>query len=269
MRLYKSFLAVIVFLGFISCEEVVDIDLEESEPKLVVEASIIWIKGTDGNRQEIRLSTTSPFYEEELRPVATALIVVTSENGSTYEFTHEQNGIYINEEFQPVLDLEYELELIYNDQVYTATESFKSVSGIDYVEQLDGGGFAGDEFEIKAFYTDPADQENYYLFKFTDEDVFLELYEDEFTNGNQIFGYFSNEDIEADDVISIQMEGISREYYDYMFVLRSQVGTNQGGPFETMPAVVRGNIINETNRDNFPFGYFRVSEADSITYSVE
>ena len=161
------------------------------------------------------------------------------------------------------------VELIYNDQVYTATESFKSVSGIDYVEQLDGGGFAGDEIEIKAFYTDPADQENYYLFKFTDEDVFLELYEDEFTNGNQIFGYFSNEDIEAGDVISIQMEGISREYYDYMFVLRSQVGTNQGGPFETMPAVVRGNIVNETNRDNFPFGYFRLSEAESITYSVE
>ena len=65
------------------------------------------------------------------------------------------------------------------------------------------------------------------------------------------------------------MEGISREYYDYMFVLRSQVGTNQGGPFETMPAVVRGNIVNETNQDNFPFGYFRLSEADSITYRVE
>ncbi|WPY97864.1 DUF4249 domain-containing protein [Christiangramia sp. OXR-203] len=269
MRLYKSFLAIVVLLGFISCEEVVDIDLEESEPKLVVEASIIWIKGTDGNRQEFRLSTTSPFYEEELQPVTNASIAVTSENGTRYEFSHEQDGIYLNEEFQPVLDLEYELELMYNDQVYTATESFESVSGIDYVEQLDGGGFAGDEIEIKAFYTDPVSQENYYLFKFTDEDVFLELYEDEFTDGNQIFGYFSNEDIETGDVISIQMEGISREYYDYMFVLRSQVGTNQGGPFETMPAVVRGNIVNETNQDNFPFGYFRLSEADSITYSVE
>lgn len=269
MRICKSFLIIFIVLGFISCEEVVDIDLENSEPRLVVEASILWIKGTNGNRQEIRLSTTSPFYEEEIQPVTNASITITSEDGDSYVFIHEQDGIYTNEEFQPVLDLEYELELVHDNQVYSATESFESVAGIDYIEQLNGGGFAGDEIELKAFYTDPAEEENYYLFKFTDENVFLELYEDEFTNGNQIFGYFSNEDIEQGDVVGIQMQGISREYYDYLFILRSQIGTNQGGPFETMPAVVKGNIINETNLDNFPLGYFRLSEVDSRTYTVE
>jgi hypothetical protein len=32
---------------------------------------------------------------------------------------------------------------------------------------------------------------------------------------------------------------------------------------------VRGNIINTTNSDDFPLGYFSVSEADTKTYIIE
>ena len=30
--------------------------------------------------------------------------------------------------------------------------------------------------------------------------------------------------------------------------------------------MVKGNIINQTNPENYPFGYFRLSEIDSTTY---
>jgi hypothetical protein len=42
-----------------------------------------------------------------------------------------------------------------------------------------------------------------------------------------------------------------------------------GGPFETQPATVRGNVVNETNPDNFPLGYFRVSERDTLMYIIQ
>ena len=54
-----------------------------------------------------------------------------------------------------------------------------------------------------------------------------------------------------------------------MNILLHQNSEEGGGPFETTPATVRGNCINETNPDNFPFGYFRLSEVDEITYIVE
>ncbi|GAA4326107.1 hypothetical protein GCM10023115_39450 [Pontixanthobacter gangjinensis] len=270
MKKAIKYLSVLILsFALFSCEEVIDLELEESEPRLVIEASIVWLKGTQGEEQRIRISETVPFYQEDTDPVENAIVRVIAENGDIYEFNHIANGEYINSSFQPVLNASYDLEVIHEGQTYTASESMMPVTSIDFVEQTESGGFAGDEIEVKAYYTDPADEENYYLFKFYNEDVTLEFYEDEFTNGNQIFGYYSNEDIAEGDLIRIEIQGISRSYYEYLFILRSQVGENDGGPFETMPATVKGNIVNRTNPENYPFGYFRLSEVDSTFYTVE
>lgn len=269
MSRYGTILLGILFLLLVSCEEVIKVELEESEPRLVIEASLIWIIGSDGKYQSIQISETSAFYKEELTAVETANVRVISEEGVEFNFEHRSNGLYVNSGFHPELNKKYELEVKYDGDLYTASEKLVPVSGIDYVAQTQNGGFAGDEYEIKAYYTDPANEENYYLFKFIDENVFLEFYEDEFTNGNQIFGYFSNEEIERGDEILIQMEGISKEYYEFLFILRSQIGTNEGGPFETMPATVKGNIINRSTPEKYPLGYFRLSQADSTSYEVQ
>jgi len=269
MKKYPIVILFFSFIMFLSCEEVVNIPLEESEPRLVVDASIEWFKGTSGNIQNIRLSRTSGFYEENTEGVTDAEIKIFTEDGIEFNFDHVQDGIYMNNEFQPELNKSYQLEIMVDEQVYSAKEIMVPVVPIDYIEQLNSGGFAGDEIEIKAFYTDPIATEDYYLFEFIDDDVSLEIYEDEFSNGNQIFGYYSNEDIEPGDEIDIQIQGISQSYYEFLFILRSQVGSNGGGPFETMPATVKGNIINQTNPENYPFGYFRLSEVDSTTYIVE
>lgn len=266
----KNILYYILLLCLLtSCEEVIEVDLEESEPRLVVEASIIWFKGTEGTDQVIKLTETTPFYEEEINPVTNAEVKITSEDAQSFIFNYQQDGMYINNNFQPEIGQLYTLEINHEGEIYIAQEEFFGVTPIDYVEQTQTGGFSGDEIEIKAYYTDPASEENYYLFKFRrEENVNLEFYEDEFTNGNQIFGYYSNEDIAENDEVEIEIQGISKSYYEYLFILRSQVGSSDGGPFETMPATVKGNIINTTNPDNYPFGYFRLSEADATTYIV-
>lgn len=254
---------------FTSCEEVVNIPLENGETRLVIDASIEWVKGTDGSEQIIKITRTTPFYDEQTDAVSDADVRIFAEDGTEYIFNYDQAGNYINSSFNPEIGKSYQLEVVVDDEIYTASENFQSVVEIDYVEQLNNGGFSGEDIEIKAFYTDPAETEDYYLFEFTNDDVTLEFYEDEFTNGNQIFGYYSTEDIESGDEIEIQIQGISRSYYEFLFILRSQIGTNQGGPFETMPATVKGNIINRSNPENYPFGYFRLSEVDATTYIVE
>lgn len=269
MKVFFRYIILITTFIFFSCEEVINVDLEQSEPRLVIEASIIWEKGTAGTNQRILISETSPFYEEETMAVENAEVKVTSAGGDIFIFEHIEEGVYMNTQFKPELEMTYNLEVVYQDEVYTASETLVPVTSIDYVEQTETGGFSGDEIELKAYYTDPADEQNYYLFKFSDEKVSLEFYEDEFTNGNQIFGYYSTEDIESGDEIDIELQGISKSYYEYLFILRSQIGTNEGGPFETMPATVKGNIVNQTNRENYPFGYFRLSEMDFTSYTVE
>ena len=258
---------------FTTCEDVIDVDLNETEPRLVIEASINWFKNTTGNTQSIKLSLTAPFFNDTVLPANGASVQITDANNNTFNFIEENTtGIYKNTTFIPVINQTYNLTINYQNEVYTATETLKSVTPIDYIEQINDGGFTGEDIELKVFYTDPAAEENYYFFEFiSDIPVLptLEVYDDEFTNGNQIFGYYTEEDLAAGDEVTIRNYGISERFYEFMFILLQQGSEDGGGPFETQPATVRGNCINQTNPDNYPFGYFRLSEVDEIIYTVE
>ena len=69
--------------------------------------------------------------------------------------------------------------------------------------------------------------------------------------------------------VKIKMSGVSKEYYTYFRILVGQSGQNAGGPFETVPSSLLGNMINTTDEDNFPLGYFHISETDTFTLFLE
>jgi hypothetical protein len=54
-----------------------------------------------------------------------------------------------------------------------------------------------------------------------------------------------------------------------MSILVSIAGNNGGGPFQSPPATVRGNIINTTDKANYPLGYFSLSEIDFRSYTIQ
>lgn len=264
-----------ILLAFLalSCEDPINVDLNDAPPKLVVDASINWFKGTIGNEQSIKLTLSAPYFDATVPPANDAIVSITDSNNHTFNFTEvDQSGIYKNNNFIPLIDEIYTLIIIYQGNTYTGTETLKSVTSIDYVEQNDEGGFTGDETELKAFYNDPADEENYYFFEFiSDIPVFpsLEVYEDKFTNGNQIFGFYTEEELTTGDVVTIRNYGVSKRFYNFMFILLQQNSDDGGGPFETQPATIRGNCVNQTNPENFPLGYFRLSEVSEFIYTVQ
>jgi hypothetical protein len=251
----------------------VDIKLNESEPRLVIEASINWFKGTIGNEQSIKLSLSAPFFGNNIPPANNAIVEISDSNGNIFNFIEENStGIYRNSNFAPIIDETYTLTIVYNGDTYKATEILKSVVPIDFIEQNNEGGFTGEEIELKAFYTDPEGIGNHYFFEFiSDIPVIptLEVYDDIFTDGNQVFGFYTEEDLESGDIVTIRNYGVSGRFYEFMFILLQQGSGDDGGPFQTQPATVRGNCINETDPENFPFGYFRLSEVDEVIYTVE
>ncbi|BAO74464.1 DUF4249 domain-containing protein [Winogradskyella sp. PG-2] len=269
----KVLYLVFTFCFLFSCEDVIDVELNETEPRLVVEASINWFKNTTGNEQSIKLSLSAPFFDETIPPANGALVQIVDSNNITFNFIEDgSSGIYRNNNFIPEIDQSYSLEINYNNETYTATETLKSVVSIDYIEQINEGGFTGEDIELKAYYTDPIDVENYYFFEFTSDIPViptLEVYDDTFTDGNQIFGFYTEEDLESGDIVTIRNYGVTERFYEFMFILLQQGSDDGGGPFETQPATVRGNCINVTNPDNYPFGYFRLSEVDQVTYTIE
>lgn len=271
----KKIYLIIITLLFLSCEEVVEVDLQTAPPRLVVEAAINWQKGTSGNEQIIKLTTTTGFYDTEIPKVSGAIVFIKNSSDVTFEFIEvPETGNYICTDFIPVINETYYLTIISNGATYTANEILNAVAPITEIEQNNEGGILGDKIEIKAYFDDPADETNYYLFQYSYKDqVKSNLYvqEDQFFNGNEFFSLSDSENYEPQpgEKIVISHYGISKSYNNFMSIVVSLAGQSGGGPFQSPPATIRGNIINATNASDFPLGYFSLSEVDTKEYTIQ
>lgn len=270
MKLLRYILLFAV-LGFYSCEEVVRVDLNTAAPRLVIDASIDWIQGTDGSVQKIKLTTTTGFYEPEVPAVSNAQVTVENQNGQIFTFLEEGNsGEYFCYDFVPEIGMTYTLKVIIGEDVYTATETLFPAPQILYFEQNNDIGFGDDIIEVKYFFQDNPDQNNYYMdrIKLNNKAYpFYDIMDDRFTQGNEMFGLFLSDEIKAGDTLHLRMHEISGRYYYYMDRLL-EVADN-GGLFQTNVGVVRGNIVNQTNPQNYALGYFRLCEVYETNYIVE
>jgi uncharacterized membrane protein len=101
----KKLILIVLSITMYSCEDPIDLNLNTSEPKLVIEASINWIKGTSGNEQEIKLSLSAPYYDLETPPANNALVSVFDSNNNEYIFAENgTTGVYVNNTFLPILN---------------------------------------------------------------------------------------------------------------------------------------------------------------------
>lgn len=275
MLMRKLVLLTVFFtsLFFTSCEEVVDVDLDTAAPKLVVEAAINWEKGTSGKLQVIRLSTTTGYFENTIPVVSNAVVFIENSKNQKFNFAEfNKTGSYVCNDFKPEINEKYTLTVISKGNTYTASETLKSVAPITRIEQKNDGGFTGEDIEIKTYFTDPADEDNFYLFKYVYSNKVTANYyvsEDKFYQGNEIFSSAIDEDLKAGDEVEVTHYGISKQYYNYMNILVSIAGSSIGGPFQSPPATVKGNIINTTDKNNYPLGYFSLGEISTKKYKIQ
>ena len=273
MKKIYAILAITTLFLISSCTEVVKVDLNTANPKLVVEASIVWNKGTTGNVQKIKLTTTTDFYTNVIPVVSGATVFVKNSSNMVYNFVEFANsGDYICSNFVPVINETYQLNISANGNNYTATETLKPVATIVNVAQENIGGLSGNKPVLKANFIDPATQENYYFYRYTSTGSTNPnnyVAEDAFFNGNPFFSSTFGMTLNQGDQVKVTHFGISKKYFNYLNILLDISGNQGGGPFQSPPVSVRGNIINANNSDNFPLGFFSLSEADSRTISVQ
>ncbi|MDT0621467.1 DUF4249 family protein [Croceitalea vernalis] len=278
MRTYIKFSLIIVLAFLSSCTDVIDVPVQEGPTRLVVEASLDWEKGTQGNIQTIKLSESTPFFDTNTQTAVTsANVTVTNDSsGDDFIFEHQSNGEYLTTTFEPVIGQSYTLQITHNGESFTATETLTGVTEITDVFQDREDGFEDDVLEVHVTFTDPPEEGNNYLFKFQRRgDLLPDLEEadDEFVNGNEIDWWYEIEENEDENVlpflpghvVNIEMYGVSRAYYNYIDILIDQIGGV--GLFEATPVAVKGNCINTTNADNYAFGYFRLSEVVRTSYT--
>ncbi|MFH7013656.1 DUF4249 domain-containing protein [Flavobacterium sp. FlaQc-52] len=257
-------------LFFTSCEEVVHLDLDTGEPKIVIDAEIQWKKGTSGNNQVIKISKMAPYYSTTTPKVSGAQVRVENTNGDVFTFTESAPGSYVCTNFVPVINMEYTLYVTVEGQSFTAVEKLTSVTPINRVEQTLMPDITGPDLIVLTYYfNDPVDQENYYLVDYTGDFLRYPEYtltDDESTNGNIMNTSFADADMKPGKTVAIVHRGISKKFYNYMnLILRASGGNASSTP----PSNIRGNIVNSNDAKNFALGYFRLCESDTISYLVE
>lgn len=266
----KKLLLFIFFICLTSCEEVIDVNLPTAEPKLVVDATINWNKGTTGNVQAIKLTTTTGYYQSEIPKVSGATVFIKNSANQVFNFIEESNGQYKCVNFSPQLNETYILTILYKGQTYNATEKLLPSPAITDVEQKDDLGFNSDQIGLKINFNDFPNQINHYLTRFDSTIHPFPEYQtipDEFTEGKNMAALYSNEKLKKGDLIHISLIGISKTFYNYMTIVLANA--NPTGVFQVPPSKVIGNIVNQTDKNNFALGYFRLGEVEKLEYSVK
>ena len=297
----RYLLLLLTITSFISCEDVIDIELPENETRLIVNGVIRVDESQEYLPIEIMVSESSSFFDENtIASLKSATIYYGTPREDAPEIL-EGGGISNLAEVEagsgkwvpdPSFDSNqrirvssinegdvFQLILETEEERYFATTTYVKSVPIDSLVQGDETLFSGDETEVIVTFTDPNDSDDFYLLDL-DFGEFL-VTEDEFYQGQTfVFSYFYDNDLELDtsSVVDISLLGVDESFYNYMNQIIVQSGGDQG-PFQTPAATVRGNIINITGidnnevfdnverSDNFALGYFAIIEEykDSIT----
>ena len=269
----RYILPVLIILFFSNCEKVIDLEVPSIEPKLIIDASfeVMFDQNPIVSNNSVKLRLSADYFEDVIPIVTDATVFLTNlSNNEDIPFSDvNADGDYEpSDPFFPLDGVEYELTVIYNNETYKGKATKVKTSKLITVEQGEKTLFSGDEIELKISFQDNEAQENYYLFNI---DIYNYLaIEDRYFDGSIYnFSYFyENENIEFPKSIPIKLSGITKEYFTYFRVLIAQSGQNAGGPFQSAPSSLLGNITNTTNEANFPLGYFHISETDILNLEL-
>jgi len=223
---YLIFILVITLLT--SCEKVIDIKVDDEVGRLVIEAQINNIT----TQQEVKLSKNIPLSSTNTPTTVTgAIVLVRDDANKEYIFNETKAGTYIAQNFTGIPGQNYQLEVRVENQTYKGQSQMPQVVLLDSIA-LENSKFGEKEKKnIKVFYKDPADQDNYYRFivfvnNRQTKDIIVT--DDKFNNGNDISFTIrpdSDDDdkkIVAGDNIRVEMQCIDKAMYKYWFTLMQQ-----------------------------------------------
>lgn len=268
------FLLVLLTVLLSGCRELVEIDLPNQNPKLVVEAEITDTPGP----HFVKLTLTQAYFsDEELPPIQNAMVTIRDNEGFEEILEQIEPGIYATQNLVGIIGNTYTLNIEWNGEVYESTGTLLEEAVIDSLTYryfpanppiLDEG------YYIIAYGTMPQGRDNFFRFKVYENDSLyngrsdLFVQSDELLGDTEIISLRFPYPFQADDEIHLEMYTLNKDMYQYYLELITLL-YNDGGLFSPPPQNPVSNIHNLTNPDNRPLGYFQVASLTSGTILIE
>ena len=246
----------IIISQLFSCTEIIDLPLDESEIKLVVEGTIT----TDTTAHTIFLTQTTGYYYEQFSPHVTGAHVVIDDGEQTFTLMERWPGVYQTaRSFYGIEGKTYTLKIELATPLNGFTE-FSASAYMDYAVTLDSAkaefrqGFSEQGmWEVKCWLQDPPSTD-FYRFELLRNNIVTTsninnwiVTDDRFFNGQYVWGatitYLDMEKLASGDMLGVKLFKISKEFYNFIGDAKSELhGSN---PLFSGPgANIRGNISN-------------------------
>ncbi len=266
----KNILIIISVILFISCEKEIDINLNKSNPRFVIEGNISNMAG----ECYVKITKTINFDEVIPNPsVSGAFVTITNNTTNQTDTLNETiSGLYINNSLTGIEGHKYTMNIKVNGETFIASSIMPKMVNLDSIQQMEsssegghggsmGGGISSNSIiRITPKYTDPENYANYFQFVVTRNDT---LQNDVFIQSDFGFnGLVSDRPLRVKankkDMVKVDMQCIDEAVYNYFFGLSENINQSSATPANPV-----------SNISNNALGYFKAHTTSTKTIIIK
>ena len=261
---YTKYFISLLFAPFLmwGCTEKVDIQLDSSYTRLVVEGAII----TDTMPQCVKLTTTSNYFSNQPAPTVSGATLSITDGQNTWPLSENktQPGNYTTApDVYGLPNHSYKLKISLKEPLngykdYEATSLLRPIFPMDSIGLKFHPEWGKDGFyEVQCYYLDPPTTD-FYMFNVYRNNTLItdtinkkmvvddQLYNGNYTNGVGV-GYFNqsfkDERLIPGDVVKLEVASVTSEYANFVWAVQAEVN-GQNPLFSGPPANITGNMSN-------------------------
>ncbi|MEX0981805.1 MAG: DUF4249 family protein [Bacteroidales bacterium] len=283
--IYRKKILLLLFIlpVFVSCTEIIEIELDSTYSRLVVSGTVT----TDSIRHKVKLTTTTDYFYNEPPPaVENATVSISFDDTIVFlEESVNQPGVHLfPDAFRGVEGTTYYLEIRDVDidkdgisELYEAETTMPDIAMADSIrlQKFITPFFSG--YQVALWSPEPTGL-HYYNYKLLRNGILINrrlsdytVQTDEFINNNYIsgipVGFLNDEDenevVNPGDEVTLEINSLTEDYYSFIVDAQSEIFGNNP-LFSGPPANVHSNISNGAVGIFTAYSIDRVSVVASI-----
>ena len=265
------YIALLLIFFASACTEDYDVELESTYVRLVVQGSI----SDELKAHQVSLTWSADYFSNSPAPKVKGASVSISDGENTFDLTEVSDGLYETDTIVGEPGKTYTLTINSDGETYSSS---CKLNFCDPIDSINFGYYDWSEYYetndtmlyILLNALEPATPGNFYLWNvykngILESDTLDEVYfsDDIFVNGNYMYDVMVQlvEDVSIGDTITLEMQAITEEYYNYITQIMTETIWNMG-PLDGPPANPAGNISNGA------MGFFLAYSVENITSIV-
>jgi len=221
-KMKHSILAALSIIFFASCEKVINVDLNDANPKIVIEAGLY--EGT--HVFKVHITKTISYFNNGIAPtIDNANVTLSDRINPAKTLIPVGDGWYELLNCTATNNTTYELNVVAEGKTYTASSYLPVSPVLDSLTYKDfGGGFGGGNFDpylMTAHFQDSVGVANYYRLIVTKNDSLqnkpfdLFVFDDKIRDGQYIEVPVFSAFCDIGDTMDVELVSMDEKVYDY------------------------------------------------------